>query len=171
MGVAESTVNKVMQDGVDLMNSLDNKPPLEVLDKMLQKLDSKALDEIYKITDSKAPGNNDYKLQQAAIWAYGKDGELIDQQSKKMAGIMEGLESTFDYLVHQAYQKKIFFHGWKLFFHVYLCVFNKPWKLFFHGWKRFFHGWKLFFWKLLFHGWKMLFYDRLTSIATLELWG
>ena len=108
VGVAESTVNKVMQDGVYLINSLDNTPPLEVLDKMLQKLDSKALDEIYKITDSKAPGNNDYKLQQAAIWAYGKDGELIDQQSKKMAGIMEGLESTFDYLVHQAYQKNLF---------------------------------------------------------------
>ena len=100
-------MNKVVQEGVDIMKALDNTAPIQILDKMLQKLDSKALDEIYKITDSKSPGNNDYKLAQATIWAFGKDGELIDQQAKKMAGIMEGLESTFEYLIHQAYQENL----------------------------------------------------------------
>ena len=103
VGVEENTVKKVVKVGEDLLSALDTKEPVAVLDILLQKLESGALKQIHEITDSKSDGNNQWKLKQTAVLAFGKDAEDIEDASKKLAGVIEGLETVFEYCVTKAF--------------------------------------------------------------------
>ena len=101
--VDATTIKKLVGDGEEIMSALDTKEPVAVLDILLQKLESGALKKIHEITDSKSDGNNQWKLKQTAVLAFGKDAEDIEDASKKLAGVIEGLETVFEYCVTKAF--------------------------------------------------------------------
>ena len=125
VGVDAATIKKLVGDGEEIITSLDAKEPTVVIEEMLNKLDSVALKSIHDLTSSKEPGNNQYKLKQATIFAFGKDAEVVDVASKKLAGVMEGLETVFDYAVTKASFWKRFFPCVETFF--LEMFFPKPW--------------------------------------------